>query len=158
MLKTDGARIRAINPSRQVEARQLMISAGNFMSVYAKALLVATKGTETFEVCAVEAVQSDNERGACNLRTRTEARSADFEMVKAAYGEEMPSLVVAAAYIAKLIANRRIERCLDDNRLELLGGFRRVASAASLDDFKESRRLSPRALKSDAQIWLPYIL
>lgn len=57
----------------------------------------------------------------------------DFKPIETSYGEDVLHLVIAAGYLSKMIANRKIERYLDQNHPEILEEFKVILSAASLE-------------------------
>ncbi len=131
--------LRNMKPRRQVEACKLMACAGNFTSAYAKALLAATEDADLSRPVLQRPANPVTRADLALLERELKRVEQDFEAVEVTYGQDVLSLVVATAYIAKLVANRRIERYLDDNHPELLEGFKRVVSATSLDDIEEKR-------------------
>ena len=57
----------------------------------------------------------------------------DFKAVEASYGADVLHLVIVSGYISKLIANRKVERYLDQNHPEILEEFKAIVSVTSLD-------------------------
>jgi len=89
-----------------------MACAGNFTSAYAKALLAATEDADLSRRC-YRGRPTRNARDLALLERRIERVEQDFEAVEATYGQDVLSLVVATAYIAKLVAkppNRTLSR------------------------------------------------
>lgn len=54
------------------------------------------------------------------------------------YGQDMLALAIAGNYLAKLIANPRTARYLNDNHPEMFEKFRSIVSASSLDRPEQS--------------------
>jgi hypothetical protein len=61
------------------------------------------------------------------------ALQQDFKAVEASYGEDVLHLVIASGYVAKIIANRKIERYLDQNHPEILEELKAIVAVASLE-------------------------
>lgn len=61
------------------------------------------------------------------------ALQQDFKLLENSYGEDVLQLVIASGYISKLIANRKVERYLKQNRPEISSEFQAITSATSLD-------------------------
>lgn len=125
--------LRKMKPMRQVEVAELMGSVGNYTTSYAKALLAGTK--------QIDLVKSDQPKRVAGLTSEQMARmeremetvERDLKLVEAQYGEDVLQLVIAAAYLAKLLANRNIKRYLTQQHPEILTEFTAIISAASLD-------------------------
>ncbi|MGQ7432113.1 plasmid partitioning protein RepB C-terminal domain-containing protein, partial [Streptococcus suis] len=62
-----------------------------------------------------------------------ETLQQDFKAVESSYGEDVLHLVIASAFLSKMIANRKIEKYLEQNHPEILTEFKVIAAAASLD-------------------------
>lgn len=125
--------LRKMRPIRQVEAAELMISAGNFTAAYVKALLAATRQADL--------VRSDRPKRMAGITTEQMARmeremaslTHDFKDLEASYGDDVLHLVIASAYLNRLVENPEIARYLTARYPELLEGFRTIVSAASLE-------------------------
>ena len=57
----------------------------------------------------------------------------DFKEVENSYGDDVLHLVIASAYLSKLIGNVAISRYLARHHADLLDQFKAVAAAGSLD-------------------------
>ena len=94
-----------MRPMRQIEAAELMNTAGNYTSSYAKALLAATR--------QVDLVKSDKPKKVAGLTVEQMARmeremetlQQDVKSVESRYGDDVLHLVIAAAYVSKLAGN-----------------------------------------------------
>jgi len=53
--------------------------------------------------------------------------------VDATYGDDVLALVIAVGFLSKLVSNQKVERHLSQHHAEILGQFRSIISAASLD-------------------------
>jgi ParB-like chromosome segregation protein Spo0J len=125
--------LRKMKPVRQIEAAELMITAGNFSTSYARALLAATK-----QACLVK---SDQPKKVSGLTTEQMARmeremgalQEDMKSVESRYGDDVLNLVIASGYLAKLLANQRIGRYLQKRHPELVNELQAIVAAGSLD-------------------------
>jgi hypothetical protein len=126
-------KLRKMKPIRQLEVAEMMISANNYSSNYAKALLATTK--------AVDLIKPEDLKKATGLSTDQMARleremalvSSDYKELEASYGDDMLLLVITSGYLERLIAKPEIERFLSTRYAEILDQFRSVISATSLD-------------------------
>jgi hypothetical protein len=94
-----------------------MLSASNYSSAYAKALLAATKDAERVRPArpAQPTVITSADLALMERELKDVQRS--MKAVEASYGRDMLDLVIAARYVARLLANRRIFG--DDQRIEM---------------------------------------
>ena len=125
--------LRRMKPMRQIEAAELMWSTGNFSSNYAKAILAATRQTDLAKPERQKKVQGLTPEQMSRMEREMATLQQDFKAVDATYGDDVLVLVIAAGYLSKLVANRKVERYLSQHHAEILSHFRSIISAASLD-------------------------
>jgi ParB-like chromosome segregation protein Spo0J len=125
--------VRKMGPMRQIEAAELMISASNFTVAYARALLVATKQADLAKPERAKRIDGMTSEQMARMEREMSALQQDFKAIETSYGEDVLHLVIACGYISKLVANRKIERYLDQNHPEILEEFKAIASSTSLD-------------------------
>lgn len=125
--------LRKMKPYRQIEAADLMASAGNFSSSYAKALLAGTKQDDLARPDVQKKVHGLTPEQMSRMEREMEAVTGDFKAIEASYGEDVLHLVVASGYLNRLISNPAIEDYLERRHPELLIEFRAVVAATSLD-------------------------
>jgi hypothetical protein len=65
------------------------------------------------------------------MEKEMESLQQDFKAVETSYGDDVLQLVIASGYLAKLIANREIEKYLVTHHAEILGEFRSIVAATS---------------------------
>lgn len=125
--------LRKMKPYRQIEAADLMASAGNFSSSYAKALLAGTKQDDLARPDVQKKVHGLTPEQMSRMEREMETVTGDFKAIEASYGEDVLHLVVASGYLNRLISNSAIEDYLERRHPELLVEFRAVVAATSLD-------------------------
>lgn len=125
--------LRKMKPYRQIEAADLMASAGNFSSSYAKALLAGTKQDDLARPDVQKKVHGLTPEQMSRMEREMETVTGDFKAIEASYGEDVLHLVVASGYLNRLISNPAIEDYLERRHPELLIEFRAVVAATSLD-------------------------
>jgi ParB-like chromosome segregation protein Spo0J len=121
--------LRKMQPARQIVAGELMASASNYSSAYAKALLAATKDADRVKparpkpriVTSADLKLMDRE---------LKSVQQDLKIVEASYGHDMLNLVIAARYVLQIIGNPRIAHYLVENHPEVLREFRAITSTA----------------------------
>jgi hypothetical protein len=129
--------LRKMKPRRQIEACQLMKSAGNFSSAYGKALLAASRDSDLAKTLERKPAGPTTCADLALMERELKTVQNDFTAIESSYGENVLHLVIGTRYLSRLIGNRRIARYLDENHPEILKGFGAIVSAASLEDVAE---------------------
>ena len=125
--------LRKMRPLRQIEAAELMTTAGNYTSSYAKALLAATRQADLVKSDQPKKVGGLSTEQMARMEREMEALQQDVKSVESRYGDDVLHLVIASAYAAKLIGNAAIGRYLRKHHPELLTELSTIVSAASID-------------------------
>lgn len=125
--------LRKMKPMRQMEVAELMVSAGNFTSAYAKALLAATRQTDLVRSDKPKRVAGMTPEQMARMEREMASLTQDFKALETSYGDDVLHLVIASGYLSRLIGNAEIERYLGTHHPEILKEFRAIISASSLD-------------------------
>lgn len=125
--------LRKMRPMRQIEAAELMATAGTYTASYAKALLAATKQADLVKADRPKKVAGLTAEQMLRMEREMETLQRDLKTVEAGYGEDIVHLVIAAGYLTKLINNKAISRFLDQHHPEIASEFAAIIAAASLD-------------------------
>jgi ParB-like chromosome segregation protein Spo0J len=125
--------LRRMKPVRQIEVAELLLAANNFTSSYAKALLAATHQTDLMHPDKPKKVGGMTPEQMARMEREMASLNQDFKALEASYGDDVLHLVIASGYLARLIGNPEIERFLQSRHPEILGEFRAIITAASLD-------------------------
>jgi ParB-like chromosome segregation protein Spo0J len=125
--------LRKMKPMRQVEVAELMVSAGNFTSAYAKALLAATRQSDLANASKPKKVAGMTADQMARMEREMESLTKDFKALEASYGDDVLHLVIASGYLSRLVGNPEIERYMRGRHPEILDEFRAIIAAASLD-------------------------
>jgi hypothetical protein len=124
--------LRKMKPQRQIEVTELMTSVGNFTNVYAQALQMATRPEDLVQASRPK-VKGLTPEQLARLEKEVSSVTKDFKALEETYGDDVLNLVVAAAYVSRLISNAEIERYLALCHPELLAELRVIVGATSLD-------------------------
>lgn len=124
---------RKMKPVRQIETAELMVMSGNYSTSYARALLAATRQHDLVNPDRLKKIGGMTSEQMARMEREMETLQRDFKAVEASYGDDVLHLVIASGYLTKLIGNPEIERFLTQHHPELLGEFRSIISATSLD-------------------------
>lgn len=125
--------LRKMKPLRQIEVAELMSSAANWTSTYAKALLAATRQDDLAKPDQPKKVAGMTSEQMARMEREMASLHQDFKQIEDSYGDDVLHLVTATAYLSKLVSNKEIERYLSRDHKELLDEFRLIISATSLD-------------------------
>jgi ParB-like chromosome segregation protein Spo0J len=125
--------LRKLKPMRQIEAAELMNTAGNYTASYAKALLAATRQSDMAKSDQPKKVGGMTPEQMARMEREMEALQQDLKSVESRYGDDVLHLVVACGYLTKLVGNRDIKRYLGQHHPELLTEFQAIIGATSLD-------------------------
>ena len=125
--------LRKMKPLRQIEVAELMISAGNFTSAYAKALLAATRQSDLANASKPKKVAGMTADQMARMEREMESLTKDFRALEASYGDDVLHLVIASGYLSRLVGNHEVERYMRSRHPEILEEFRAIIAAASLD-------------------------
>ena len=125
--------LRKMKPLRQIEAAELMGTAANWSSSYAKALLAATRQDDLAKPDQPKKIAGMTREQMARMEREMASLHQDFKQIENSYGDDILHLVIASGYLAKLVGNKEIERYLAQYHAELLDEFRCIIAATSLD-------------------------
>jgi ParB-like chromosome segregation protein Spo0J len=126
--------LRQMKPTRQVECVELMLAANNLTASYAEAMLIAT--------CADQLVEGKKTSRASAGVTQEQMAKMEREMasvqrkykaVEQSYGQDVLNLVVARAYLVRLLGNSAVVRYLKQRQPDVLVEFEAIAKTATLE-------------------------
>lgn len=125
--------LRKLKPMRQIEVAELMLSANNFTSAYAKALLAATRQVDLVRPDKPKRVGGMTPEQMARMEREMASLTQDFKALESSYGDDVLHLVIASGYLSRLVANVEVERYLRSRHPEILNEFKAIITAASLD-------------------------
>lgn len=125
--------LRKMKATRQVECIELMLAANSLTVNYCEALLVATPAemlvgdTKPAEIKGVTPEQMARmEREMANLQSQQ-------KLIEDSYAEDVLNLVLAQAYLAKLLANEAVKRFIRQESPEICEQLELIVAMTSLD-------------------------
>jgi hypothetical protein len=125
--------LRKMRPMRQIEAAELMATAATYTATYAKAILAATKQSDLQKPDQPKRVSGLTAEQMMRMEREMEALQQDVKAVEARYGDDTLHLVIAAAYVTKLLGNSNISRYLQQQHPEIVREFTAIVASASLE-------------------------
>jgi ParB-like chromosome segregation protein Spo0J len=125
--------LRKMKPMRQIEAAELMATAGNYSLSYARALLAATRQADLVKSDEPKKIAGMTPEQMARMEREMEKLQRDLKTVESRYGEDVLQLVIASGYLSKLVGNAEVKRYLSQHHPEILSEFRAIIAATSLD-------------------------
>lgn len=122
--------LRRVNPVRQIEIAELMVSANNFTKGYAEGLFMGTPKDQLADPKKPKTKSIAPEELA-KIEAEMESLEQDFKAVSEAYAENMLNLTVIRGYLKRLLENAKVARFLSKHS-DLFPEFERIAMAESI--------------------------
>lgn len=125
--------LKKMKPLRQVEVAELLVAAGNFSLPYVRALYAATN-----RELLVGSVESKKAFGLtpeqlAKMEREVEGLQRELKLIEESYGTETLNLVLARAYLLRLLSNNRVMRYLAQHHKDLLGALQTVVEDSKPD-------------------------
>jgi ParB-like chromosome segregation protein Spo0J len=125
--------LRKMKPMRQIEVAELLVATGNFSVPYTKALFAATQADMLVEPDKHKAVKGLTPEQITKMEKEMEVLQRDLKLIEESHGNEVLNLVLARGYVAKLFANTRVTRYLDQHHPEIFKELQVVSQSESLE-------------------------
>jgi hypothetical protein len=125
LLKTRQVTVRAfkilkkMNPYRQIEAAELMISARNFSVSFVTAILAATK-TEDLVQPAKKHINGIPREEIASMEQEMAAFQHEITKIKDTYANDTLTLSISIKYLVNILANKKIVQYLEKHHSDLL--------------------------------------
>lgn len=126
-------KLRKMKPIRQLEVAELMVSANNYTSSYAKALLATSKPADLHKPDDLKKSTGLSTEQMARLEREMASLNDDYKELEVSYGDDMLVLVVASGFLERLMSKPEIERFLETRHPEFSENFRAIVQATSLD-------------------------
>jgi hypothetical protein len=127
--------LRQMKPTRQVECVELMLAANNLTASYAEAMLIATPPDQLVEGKKKTPRSSTGVTQEQMAKMEREMASVQgkYKAVEQSYGQDVLNLVVARAYLVRLLGNSAVVRYLKQRQPDFLAEFESIVKTASLE-------------------------
>ncbi len=126
-------KLKKMKALRQLEVAELMVSANNFSTNYAKALLATSKPADLHKPEQLKNATGLTTEQMARLEREMASVSQDYKELEASYGDDMLLLVIAGGFLERLLSKPPLEQFLAERHAEMLENFRSIVSAVSLD-------------------------
>ncbi len=125
--------LRRMKDYRQMETTELMASMNNFTLSYAKAILAATRQDDLAKPDRPKAIAGVTTEQMARMERELEKLNQDYRGIEATFGDDVLQLVLASRYLGRLIGNGHVAAYLESRHPEIVGEFRTIVAATSLD-------------------------
>lgn len=118
--------LKKMNPERQVEAAQLMLTMNNFTISYAKTLLMATPEAQLAPGKRRSTFRGVTEEQLAAMQRESASLDREFRLIEDSYAADHLDLVLARGYLARLIENQKVARYLEQHHKEIMLEFMQI--------------------------------
>jgi hypothetical protein len=125
-------------PMRQIAMAELMIASANFTTSYAQCLLAATPQEDLVEKEVPRDIPGLRPQDLARMEREMKVLEKDFRRIEDSHGKNTLNLVLAAAYVRRLLGNAAMLKFLSRRYGDVLGEFEKLAEAADLGDTGET--------------------
>ena len=125
--------IKRVVPMRQIEMAELMVSAHNYATSYAKCLYVATPPEQRLPGETSPDKTDVSPEDQARMEREMSALRRSFKTIQDTHGDNCLHLQLASSYLKKLLNNGKIVRYLSQRHAEILAEFQKIIEAPDLD-------------------------
>lgn len=126
--------LKKVKPARQIEMAELMTSAGNYTSSYARALVMATEEKQLVDGKKEKKAPGVKPEDLARMEQEMRSVEKDFLLLEETYNRNVYNLTLVRGYLGKLLGNARVVRYLAQQHGELLTEFQRLVESNTGDD------------------------
>lgn len=124
---------RKVKPMRQIEMAELMLGSYNFSASYAKCLLAATPEDQLVEPEKPKAPKGIKADEISGMEREMESLEHNFLSLEETHGKTVLHLVLATAYLRKLLENSAVARFLANRHADILAEFQKLIKSSGLE-------------------------
>lgn len=126
--------IRRATPMRQIEMAELMIASRNFTVAYAKCLVAATPQKQLVDQVSPKDVKGLTPEDVARIERETQTLESDFRSISESHGQNVLNLVVAGAYVRRLLDKAAVVKYLSRKYPDLLAELGRIVENVNFTD------------------------
>lgn len=119
-------------PMRQIEMAELMVAANNFSTDYAMCLLAATPEKDLIDTDKNKVLPGMKPEDIARMEREMELLGRDFLMIEESHGKNTLNLVLAVAYLRKLLDHAGVVKYLSQRYPDILGELQKLAESPDL--------------------------
>lgn len=124
--------IKRASPMRQIEMAELMIAANNFSTDYALCLIAATSEKDLVGTDKTKVLPGMKPEDLSRMEREMELLGKDFLLIEESHGKNTLNLVLAVAYLRKLLDNAGVVKFLSQRCPDILAEFQKLTDAPDL--------------------------
>jgi len=122
--------LKKMKPLRQVEVAELLVAAGNFSLPYVRALYAATNRELLVGSGESKKAFGLTPEQLAKMEREVEGLQRELKLIEESYGTETLNLVLARAYLLRLLSNNRVMRHLNQHHADLVVALKTVVEEA----------------------------
>jgi hypothetical protein len=126
--------IRRATPMRQIEMAELMIASRIFSVAYARCLVAGTAQKQLVDQVAPKNVKGLTPENIARIERETQTLESDFRSITESHGQNLLNLVVAIAYVRRLLDKAAVVKHLSRKYPDLLAELGRIVETVNLTD------------------------
>ncbi len=124
--------LKRVTGVRQIEIAELMVSANNYFTGYAEALVLGTPKDQLVNPDEPKKKEGMSPEEIAKMEQEMESLERDLKAVTDNYTENMFTLQTAQTYIKNLLKNAKVVRFLNANHSEIFSEFESIAAAETV--------------------------
>lgn len=121
--------LKKMVPLRQIEAAEFMIAMNNYTTNNANSILAATPQAQLTEPHKPKRVKGLTEDQMALMERESANLDREYKVIEQSYSADYLDLVVANAFLGKLLSNALVVRYLAQHHEEILSEFRKIVDA-----------------------------
>jgi len=111
---------------------ELMVAANNFSTDYAMCLLAATPEKDLIDTDKNKILPGMKPEDIARMEREMELLGRDFLMIEDSHGRNTLNLVLAVAYLRKILDNASVVKYLSQRHPDILSEFQKLAESPDL--------------------------
>ena len=124
--------LKRVTGVRQIEIAELMVSANNYFTGYAEALVLGTPKDQLVNPDEPKKKEGMSPEEIAKMEQEMESLERDLKAVSETYTENMFNLTCARGYIKKLLENAKVVRFLSANHSEIFSEFESISAVEGI--------------------------
>ena len=125
--------LKKVQPLRQIEIVEMMISVNNFSAAYVKCLLAATQPEHFVEADKPKAIAGMTADQVARIERELSDVSKDFRRREDSYGKAVINVVFVGAYLRKLLNSAGVVKFLSQRHPDVLSEFQKISDTTDLE-------------------------
>jgi hypothetical protein len=116
-----------------MEMADLMVGSGTFSASYAQCLLAATPQNQLLEPEKPKRVRGLRPEDMARMEKEMESLSQDFRLIEETHGRNVMDLVLACAYLRKLLGNTAVAKYISQHFADFNVELKKIIDSAALE-------------------------